>query len=49
MTGNYFTLKFGKIFVETLIDTGASVSILNERVATAADLEGGPGGPGPPP
>ena len=39
MTGNYITLKFGKIFVETLIDTGASVSILNERVAKQLKLQ----------
>jgi len=39
LNGNYITLKFGKIFVETLIDTGASVSILNERVAKQLKLQ----------
>ena len=38
-TGNYITLKLGKISVESLVDTGSTVSIINEQVAKRLKLQ----------
>ena len=38
-TGNYISLKFGKNTVSVLVDTGASVSIMNSRTARQLKLK----------
>ena len=39
MDGNYITLKFGKVSVDILVDTGATVSTINEQTARALKLK----------